>query len=306
MITYGEHKLKIQGLMDDDSAETALDILRYTNLAYKRIAAMRNWNPLTVYESSQGTILPGNLVRIVYVEDDTDRLYFKIGRPQRYMSQKLYNYFVDINPTTPLLTGSDMATTINSTTVTSATGGFVSATHAGEYIRIGASGGVYKISSVSDTNTLVLTEAFHGADWTDPSSAANLTSQYFEIRPTGTKRIAFTDENGDTITSSTIKMWYLREPRPLYNDYDPILLPGNAGALTSLVAQDMDTMEKYTNDALKKVPRYEEELRVMRSEDPISSQFMAPRDFYGNRVAFGRNRRFDRPRYDQSGNPVLQ
>lgn len=289
MIASGIVISAIQDMIDDKSDETKIIIRNYINLAYQGIASMRNWSTLRKYISAfpANRILPSDCEQLYYVEDDTDYLYFHGGIPLRYGRSRLYNYFSDIGVTSPLLIGSDLATTINSTTVTSATGGFT-ADMVGEYIRIGNQFGFYKIAAYTSTNSVTLENGFRGADLTDPYTPTNLTAQYFEVRPTGTKKLMFTDDDGGVITSSTIKIWYTAVPLPVYNDYDMILLPGNCEAVRVKVCQMMDQSDKYTNDALKKVSDYEEELEKMIALDPIPRLDRTPRNRFGERISFGR------------------
>jgi len=290
MIPGGAMLDRIQSMIDDKSTETRIDIINSMNAAICSISSEHIWSTLTVQVTNPGTVLPADCIRVVYVEDGTDQLYFKIGIPSRYASDRLYNYFENMTVTTPLLVGSDLVTSINSKTVTSVTGGFTTALHVGEYISIGENLGLYKIASVTDTNTLVLEEGFRGADVSDPDIPADLTAQYFEIRPEGTKQFLQTDESGDAITSATTKLWYLRKPLPIYNDYDRILLPGNCEAVFIYTCRLMLQSDKYENDSLKRVQDYDRELEKMKSLDPVPQRFVAPRDRMGNRVSFGRRR----------------
>lgn len=271
---------RIQDMIIDSSTETKGEILKHLNAAYFEIAAEHPWHLLTEQVTQSTAVLPADLERIIYVEDDTDYLYFNIGFPQRYSSERLYNYFDDIVYATPLLSGSDLVTTANSTTVTSATGGFTAAM-IGEYIRVGSNRGIYKIAGCSDTNTITLQDGFRGA---------SSTAQYFEVRPKGTRKIALTNEQGGAITSTTLKLWYLKKPLPLYNDYDQIMLPSECDALRIKVLQIMMVGDKYDNDALKQIPNYDDALDKMKSLNPYPKRFKTPRDFMGNRFAFGRQR----------------
>jgi hypothetical protein len=295
MQTYGSILADIQQLIDDDSTETATDICRHVNNAYQRIASQHNWTTLTKQITGMTTVLPGDLVRIIYVEDDVDYLYFPIQFPERYFSTKLYQYFRNMTVSTPLLTGTDGVVTANSTTVTSATGGFTAAM-VNEYIRIGVNGGTYKITARTDTNTITIDSGYRGA---------SATAQYFEVRPIGTMQIAFTDENGDALTtSSTLKLWYLAKPIPLYNTYDPILLPGDCEAVRILAMRLMLESQKYVNDSMKALPDYMEAITLMRSLDPAPTQYMRPRHRNGNPIAFGRTRSSN-SRYSRNGQIYL-
>jgi len=291
-VPQGELLDRIQAMVDDWSAEVRVDLLRYLQAAYAWIAEKRPWSTLVRETTVTGSVLPGDMVLPVYAQDDTDQLYFKIGVPQRYFSQRLYNYFLNMRTTSVLHTGSDMATTINSTTVSSATAAFTAATTEGQYIRIGQHPGIYQIETCASGTSLTLEKAFHGADWSDPNTPANMTSQYFEVRPIGTMQIQQTDQNGAARTpSSAFTLWYLRRPIPTYNDYDMIELPGTCEAVRIRVIQLMMETNKYDNDALKQVGNFEEAMEDMRKgEDAWFSRFVVPRDRLGIRVQFGRRR----------------
>jgi len=284
---------RVQVLMGDSSLETKAEIRDHIVQAYYGIAAMRNWRTLRILATQSTDVLPGDLREIYYVEDNTDYIYFQSGIPQRYTyATRLYNFYENIGQATPLLSGSDLATTINSTTVTSATGGFVSATHVGEWMKIGATRGVYKIASVTDTNTIVLTDGFRAADMSDPRVPANLTEQRFEIRPEGTPKILFHDQDGGEIdASSSHKLWYTKIPLTLYNDYDQILLPGNCEAVFIQTLILMNRAQKYDNDALKLKSDFNEELSRMKKLDPVQMRPRMPRDRFGQKFRFGRVKR---------------
>lgn len=272
---------RVQSMVIDESAETKAEILKHLNSAYFEIAAEHPWHLLTDQITQANAVLPADLERILFVEDGDDKLYFKIGFPQRYNSERLYNYFDDIVYTTPLLSGADLVVTANSATVSSAIGGFVSATHVGEYIRIGSNRGIYKIASVQSANSMTLADAYRGA---------SATAQYFEIRPKGTRKLAMTDEQGVAITSTTLQLYYLKRPLPLYNDYDQIMLPSECDALRIKVLRLMMESDKYDNDSLKQIGNYDDALDKMKSLNPYPTRFSVPRDFMGNRFAFGPQR----------------
>ena len=282
---------RVQDFFDTDAPEVKVDIIRNVNSEYIRIAESRAWSTLLQYVLNPGNVMPADLARIFYMEDDVDYLYFPTSsQKERYTSTKLYNYWKNMTVGTPLLTGSDLATTMNSTTVTSATGGFTAAM-VGEYIRVGTHPGIYKIAAVPAGNSLTLSTKFHGADFTDPNAYANLTNQYFEIRPQGTLIVAYSDQDGDIIpNSASLKLWYSQRPIPILNDQDMILLPGQCEALFVGVCSLMLKGNKYTNDAVKEIPDYEKALSQMKSLDNLDEKFRTPRDRFGSRVVFGRKR----------------
>lgn len=291
MIAAGELIALVQAMVDDRSAECKRDIRDYLNQVYLSEAASRPWSTLIQYVAAQGTILPADLVTFVYVEDNKDYLYFPISRYQQYFSQRLFNYFQNPPPCTPLATGDDMATTMNSVTVTAAGAAFTAAM-IGEYVRIGTNSGFYKIAAVPGATTLTLADKFRGADWTAAATPASLTAQHYEIRPTGTKQLALVNEQGDAITTATLKIWYLRRPLPILNDYDAIELPGTCNWIFAGVCKQMLRQTKYNIDALREAPDFDLERAKATNGDPLPEKFVVPRDRFGQRNAYGRIRAY--------------
>jgi len=278
METLGKLTDRLQRLIDDTSTEAEADIHSYLNDSYLAHVEKANFNQFVEQVTLSGAVLPADLVRPVFIEDDTEYLYFNIhGQPERYLSSRLYNWWINQTVTTPLLTGTDLAVTENSTTITSATGGFDS-TWAGEYVRIGENSGVYKIDSVTDTNNIELKHAYRGA---------TASAQYFEIRPEGTLNMALTDDNGDTISTTTAKLWYIRKPLPLYNDYDKCLLPGNCDAVMIDALRMLLETQKYVTDSQRKVEDYDMAWARMKSQGLQWTRPRAPRDRHGNRIRYG-------------------
>ena len=281
MIDAGELIFRIQKMLMDDSAETKAEILAHLNSSYMELAEEHPWHLLTSSVSPIPTVMPGDMTRILYVEDGQDKQYFKIGYPQRYASMRLYNYFDNLVVSTPLLTVADAVVVANSTTVTSATGGFT-AGMVGEYVRFGANRGIYLIATVSNANTILLANGYRGV---------GATAQVMEVRPTGTRQFIQTDYNGSVTTPSpTAKMWYLKKPLPLYNDTDQVQLPGECDALRIKVLQIMMVSDKYDNDSLKQDMPFEKAYAKMKSLNPLPDRFVIPRDAQGARIRFGRYR----------------
>lgn len=284
--TVGALTELIQDAIDDQSTETKAQIHRAMNQSYREIGLMHFWQAFLVKWTIASTILPGDLEKLYALQpSDTDFLYFPMQLTDQHTSPRLFGWFLNLTVTTPILTGTDMVVTANSTSVTSATGGFVSGTHADEYIRIGSDGGIYKIASVTNTNTLVLSNAYRGA---------SDTGQYFEVRPEGTKILGRSDEDGTAITDTSDVLWYLKRPLPLYNDYDSIPLPGTCEALRIMTLQRMLEGDKYDNDALKQQDNFKEAIGEMKAMEPTVGREVRPRDLFGNVMGFGRLRKFVR------------
>ena len=280
--TLGAVRALVQDSVDDDSDDTALKIDRSINQSYREVAAMHFWQAFKRYWLITSSILPGDVERLFYVEpSNTDYLYFPMSEQDRYTNGKLYSWFLNMTVVTPLLTGTDMVVTANSTSATSAAAGFVSATHLNEWIRIGVDGGIYQISAFVSTSEVTLSHAYRGASDTD---------QFFEVRPEGTLQLSRSDEEGDLITDTADKLWYLCRPIPLYNDYDSIPLPGTCDAIRIMALQRHLEGDKYDNDALKQQPNFVDALSSMKSHEPIVGGSPRARDQYGNPMAFGKRR----------------
>jgi len=282
MIAAGQMISRIQGMISDYSTETKADILEHMNIEYISVAGMREWNCLTP-RVTLTTILPADAVRLRYVQDDTTKLYFPIQYEDRYKTNHLFNWFKDITITTPLIEDDNLTVTANSTTVTQvAPSTNFSADHVGEYLRIGENLGFYKIAAFVSTTEVTLEHGFRGA---------SATSQHFQLRPVGTKQIATTNQNGETVTpSASALLWYVRRPLPLYNDHDMIELPGDCDAIRIGTLQRMMEQAKYDTDSLRQIGNYSVAMERMRTEDDQNPVIPVPRDKVGSRLQFGRYR----------------
>jgi hypothetical protein len=284
MIPVGNIVTRIQKMISDESSETKADIYSHLNSEYIAIGADHEWNILTL-EEDLTTILPTDCVRLRYVQDGTDYLYFPIHAFDRYKSLRLYNWFQNIRVTTPLKTGSDGVIAANTAAFSTAAAGLNAiADPAGDYIRIGENVGFYKIKSRDSDTALTLEDGYE-------FRGASETAAYFEIRPEGTKQLALTNEDGNAITASaTAKMWYLRQPLPLYNDWDMVKLPGDCDALRIGTLRRMMEQTKYDTDALRQIGDFDSAIARLRKIDDQTPVLPTPRDKYGNRMRFGRYR----------------
>jgi len=295
MIAYERIKTRLQNLFDDTSDEFAVQIREAVNTAYRDICGEHIWQTLLSNITFTGTVLPADIDRpILFVEDDTDFIQVQISELDRYRSLQLFNWYYDGATEDPLVSGSDGVTIINGKTFTSVSPSTdfnaTADTLVGEFIQIGGNEGMYKIASVTDANTLVLERAFRGANISDPSHPYALIGQYYEIRPRGTLKVAFSNEDGTAITSTSRKMWYQRRPLPIYNDYDQLVLPGNCDAVRIKASQMLLDGLKYDNDSLKKNNDYINAINRMTPLQPTIGRQPRPRDKFGNQIMFGRRR----------------
>jgi hypothetical protein len=280
MLDFKNLYTQIQDLIDDASTQTLVTIKRVINNEYANICGMRPWSFNTIRETGVTSLqLPSNLNQIIRINVDNATDYRMSNQGDRYFDQTSNNFsFIDPIET-PLATAADAVVTANSTSVTSAAASF--SAEAGEYIRFGDNIGMYKIASVDDANTLTLTEAFRGD---------SATAVFYEVRPKGTRQIQFFDAAGTALTVATYTLHYSRQPLPLYNDYDSVLLPGQAEYLKYRVHKTMLREYKYDNDALGLLRDEQEVFDLMASLDPLPRPFQKPVDKRGQRIKFGRLR----------------
>jgi len=271
-------------LIGDTSTETKAKLLIWANTVYYEIAeGGHQWQTLVDKITNPGTVLPSDMSSPVYVEDDTDEVYFRSSLKRRYTERNhLFNWFENFSATTSPLGRlvNDGAITAGAKALTSASNPFTAAM-AGEYVTIGENRGKYKIAALVGAGEVTLQDPFRG----DTETAAHI-----EVRPTGTLAMLYHDENGDSITSSTIKFWYVRSPLPLYNDYDLVELPGDCKALMLGILRLAMVSQKYDNDALKQVGDFDLALARMKALSPEIGQVNRPTGADGQRTRFGRNR----------------
>jgi hypothetical protein len=144
-----------------------------------------------------------------------------------------HNWYYDRPVDTALAHGEGVNVDENGVDVTTVGDLFTTTDCAGEFIRIGSNSGLYEIASWTSTSAITLVDDFRGDDVTG-------TDAYFEIRPVGqTKRMNFCDQAKAAIEPTYIKIIYYKEPLPIWNDYDIMLLPGNAEAVRMKALQNL-------------------------------------------------------------------
>lgn len=278
-VACGNLIARIQALIDDDSDETKIEILQHMNAEYLDLCGLRNWNCLMKQITIPASrVLPADVLRLVYVQDDTDFIYFTTNLVERYRPGSLYNWFNNLVDSTPELEVNDAVIAENGTSLSSVTGGFTAAM-VGEWVRIGTNVGVYEISAHTDTNNVTLADGYRG----EAETGAHL-----EVRPRGTKQILLTDEQGSAIASTTALLWYVRRPLPLHNDYDQVMLPGSCEALRIRTLQRLLEQNKYDVDAQRQIGNYQMALSEMRSLDQRKFPDMVPRNPLHQRARYGR------------------
>ena len=223
--TLGEMKrLLLQEMMlNPNDVHTEMARLSISD-AYISVCSGRKWDFLkrdkTYTPTTYPIVLPADLTVIESVEDDIGNRYVQDESQGRSKQLYNYNWFFDSCVVTPLDSGDSIVVENGATSATS-TNEFTETVIAGEFIRIGDSNGLYEIASRTDDSGIELVLPFRG----------NAKGDRFVIRPEGVKTLNFCDCNTNALEPVGVTIVYYTEPLPLYNDYDPILTPGNSEAI---------------------------------------------------------------------------
>jgi len=192
--------------------------------AYIYVCSGRKWDFLkrekTYTPTTYPIVLPANLTVVESVMDNVGNRYVNDESGGRVNPLYNYNWYFDSCITTSLVSGSNATVENDSTDVTSAAE-FTVATCVGEYIQIGDISGMYEIETYTSTSAIVIANPFRG----------KATGARFVIRPEGTKTMNFCDHATNDLEPEEVTVVYYIEPLPLYNDWDPILTPGNSSAI---------------------------------------------------------------------------
>lgn len=200
----------------------------FTVCASKRIEALIDKVTLTPIDGE--CVLPSDCVpdSIESIEDSDGQQYFRDesrGRGNQYYAR---NYYFD--GIAPVLVTSDTASIDEgSTTLTTEESTFLTS-HVGEYVAIGGSGTMYKITAFGTDMSVTISDPYRGD---------SETSMHIEVRPKPTYVIKFISDKMEALEPTTIYLTYQKLPLPLYNDYDPILVPGTGEDIRTMALQSM-------------------------------------------------------------------
>lgn len=198
--------------LDATTPEKQRSVVRRLNLSYFDMARMQSWEALrrtttlSFTGDAAGVLLPSSLCGIDALYDADNNIIFQPRTAWNIpvASDVNYRYAITSTSSAPVNSGT---CTINkrSNIITGITAGYT-----GEYISFEGRFGIYKIAS--DT-TLALTFLEDGVN-----------SGNYAIRPTGTKRLAAYDGDGDLMTgTATLDWWEL--PQPVTDPAVPIVFP---------------------------------------------------------------------------------
>ena len=230
MITFGY----LQELFTDATGDTTdmSKVKRTIMSSYYDVCSKKQWKflektiSLDVTDLADGAPipLPGDFNKPVGpIIDGTHDYYQSHSRDRLVSTKRDYNwYFADVVQYADILaSGSTLTVSENGTSLTS-TDQFPATDCSGEYIAIENNMGRYRIDTWTSIAAMTIEEPYKGAA---------VQNGYFEVRPQGTKTINFCTSNGTYIAPSAPVLTYTRHPLPLYNERDPILLPGDAAML---------------------------------------------------------------------------
>ena len=278
MITFGNLTDRVQRAVRDDSGSMLPIIKETIQSAYFQTYMTRDWDiskrtatlTLTGLTATNPIVLPADLIKVPNpIKDDTNRWHFSQTQ-NRGPFYHLKNWYYADPVSSPLASGTTIGATAGSITVTSSAQ-FPSTTCVGEYIRIGENRGMYKIATWTSTSLMTLEDAFRGDNITAGES-------YFEVRPVGTKRINFCNQNGVFVApSDEAIMGYTANPLPLYNRYDAVLLPSEGEYVFLKAMKEVATSKGWT----RAVAGFAQELRdaysdIQRTESSKQNSMKPP------------------------------
>lgn len=198
--------------LDAVTPEKQSSVVRRLNLSYYDMARMQSWEALrrtttlTFSGDAAGVLLPSSLCGIDAIYDAGNNIVFQPRTAWNIpvASDVNYRYAIVSTSSAPASMG-----TCSINKRSNAISG-IAAGYTGEYISFEKRFGIYKIAS--DT-TLALTFL-----------EDSLNSGNYAIRPTGTKRIALYDGDGNVMSgTATLDWWEL--PQPITDAAVPMVFP---------------------------------------------------------------------------------
>lgn len=254
------------------------------NEAHRDVCGVYDWNVLKTTATLPTTFLvPADCRTILHVSD-TNKTPYNFVNGHNRNSDFNYNWYFDTSIATPLAEGTTLAISEYATALTS-TAEFPATTCAGEYVRIGANVGIYKISTWTSTSAMTLVDHFRGD---------TLSDAIFEVRPRGTQVLAFCDSTGSALTTTEdVEVTYVRYPLPLYREEDIIELPGYAPAVRIRALQKLLAMLGFNQAADRLKSEYTAALSEMRATEP-SSPLIAPTKMFHRRIPQDNDHRYMR------------
>jgi len=229
-----------------------------TNEAYRDVVGIYPWSELREVVTLEDNVyrLPGDMLRVLDVRDADKLPYnFMAGANRNSVFNK--NWYFDASVSTALASGVTLGVEEYGTALTS-TAEFPATTCIGEWVRIGSNTGAYKIAAWTSTSAMTLRDNFRGDA---------LSEGRFQIRPKGTRVMAFADNSGSALTPSGVVVTYIRMPLPVYDDSDMIELPGNCSAVRIKALQKLLAMLGFSSAADKMQSQYVAALSEMKATE---------------------------------------
>lgn len=260
----------------DDSDAGKKKFTRLINMAYSEVYGMKDWSfakretalTVTSLSATVPVVLPANFVRHIGTIKDVDDKYFFAYSKDRVNLKHYYNWFFDDPVSDVLGSGMTLAVSANGTSLTSSAE-FPATTCVGEFIRIGENQGMYEVATWTSTSAMTITEGFRGEDIQDGDT-------YFEVRPVGTPQINFCTNERDFKAPGAPVLAYVVAPLPLYNRYDVIYVPGDAGAVFQKAVKKFATSRGWDRLARVAEDDFNTAFETAQRTEPKSDEMIKP------------------------------
>lgn len=227
MITAGYIWSEVSAALRLHGADDMLAIQQASNLAYQYLCGRRSWEQLrrkvtinfTGHDSANSMTLPGDIAGIDAIwESDHDHEYVASDwaaseNSTEYSDDRNYRFFLTEPEadTFAILTGVLLQQSANIFSCDNWLDAYI-----GEYVTIGSELGVYKLTAA---NTI-------SPRWYGPLLTGG-PQGIIQVRPAGTKHFSIVDWEGIFMENSSVVLYYHVFPSPLYQNFQPILLPSS-------------------------------------------------------------------------------
>lgn len=271
-------------VVERDDAGIIKEVKASLQKRYYRYCRSQDWQHLrrrTVYtftgNETTGVALPGDMVNILHVQRETagsERLYFPGEESARYMLDGRSRWYYVESAITPVISEDAISINMGATTWT----GTMSGAANNLYFQIEGQQGIYKIT---DASSKVFTPAYWGE---------KIQAKTVILTPATSRRYQVVDYDG-VLDSGEIATYYWVLPEPLYQDWQPIILPDSRALELELMIEFIGT----NKNRAREVERYQRELEqeAMPKLMSMNPKFIPPQAHLGKtgqRVMMGRRR----------------
>lgn len=254
--------------------------------SYFHVCQMLDWHQLRrnvtitfASTDSAGKILPSDLAGIIAVVDTTDgSKYHPIAEHNYKQLDGRRHWYYSSDAVTPLFFQKGVSVDSGSATLTFSPA--LGSNPTGEYIRLGAHPGIYKMTAAA-----TITPKWKGD---------KLTDERFQIRPESTRKLCITDADGD-FQADAVKVYYWVLPEPLYVDEQAPVVPDAKCIEIHALASFMRDHEKKRGHSESLMQEFDDgqgrgAFWQAASMNPTFKLPMIPRGRDGSKAYFGRSR----------------